>query len=142
MNKLMFHHIGIASVDIEREYTYFQVLGYVKEGNSFVDETQGIKGQFIIADGQPRIELLQNLEGSHALDIWLNNKTKMYHLAYYVEDFDKTTESFIHNPGRMAKIIVPAKMSVYFGSRIVFLMLPNMSIIELIEAPILISQGE
>jgi len=129
-NNFIFHHIAIASPNIEREYNNFKLLGYCKEGDSFIDEAQGIKGQFIIAEGQPRIELLENLEGSKTLDVWLNGNTKMYHLAYYVQDFDKSVDEFIHD---RAKVIAPAKMSVYFGGRICFLMLTNRVIVELIE---------
>jgi hypothetical protein len=134
MKNLIFHHIAIASSNIEREYDALSALGYHKEGDSFIDEAQGIKGQFIVADCQPRIELLENLEGSHTLDVWLNNNTKMYHLAYYTPPlhFDKFVDEFVRN---RAKIVTPVKLSAYFGKRICFLMLPNMSIIELIEYP-------
>jgi hypothetical protein len=132
MNGLSFHHIAIASSCIEKEYKAFEPLGYVKEGGSFIDEAQGVKGQFIAAEGQPRIELLENLENSHTLDVWLNNNIKMYHLAYYVKDFDTSIELFVR--GR-AKVIKPPLKSVYFGGRICFLVLSNRSIIELIEYP-------
>lgn len=132
MKNLTFHHIAIASSDIEKEYDALRILGYSKEGNSFIDEAQGIRGQFIIAEGQPRLELLENLDGYHTLDVWLNNNTKMYHIAYYAQDFDKSINEFMSN---RAKIIAPAKLSVYFKSKICFLMLPDMFIIELIELP-------
>jgi len=117
-------------LQIVKEYNNLKLLRYSKEGDPFIDEVQGIKGQFIIANGQSRIELFENIEGSKTLDIWLNSKIKMYHLAYQVHDFDKTVDYFIAN---RAKISSPAKMSVYFGERVCFLMLANMSMIELIE---------
>ncbi|MDR2730219.1 MAG: VOC family protein [Treponema sp.] len=132
-NDFVFHHIGIASLNIEKEYNNLRLFGYCKEGVSFIDEAQGIKGQFIIADRQPRIELLENLENSKTLDVWLNSNTKMYHLAYHVEDFDSIVE---YLTGNRAKISSPAKRSVYFGERICFLMMANMSMIELIEMPL------
>lgn len=133
MKNLMFHHIGIASDDMEKDYKAYEILGYTKEGELFTDETQGIKGQFLIAERHPRIELLENLETSHTLDVWLKNSTKMYHLAYYATNFNESINKFVQN---RARVITPAKPSVYFGMRICFLMLPNMSMIELIEYPI------
>jgi len=130
MNPFIFHHIAIASQDIKKEYANLRILGYEEEGNTFIDESQGIKGQFIIAEGQPRIELLENLEGRHTLDVWLNNNTKMYHLAYNVQNIDESIDILVRN---RAKVIVPATKSAYFGKRICFLMLMNMSMIELIE---------
>ena len=117
MNGLVFYHIAVASLNIEKKRHNYKFLGYTKEKTPFIDEIQGVKGQFIIAEGQPRIELLENLEGSHTLDIWLKNNTKMYHLAYYVKDLDKSIESFTNN---RAKIIMHATKSVYFKNRICF----------------------
>lgn len=125
-----FHHIGIATKDIEKDFNSYKILGYFKDSTEFIDENQGIKGLFINAKGQPRLELLKNLENSSTLDLWLKNKTKMYHLAYIVENFDEAINYFI-NAG--LKIISEPKISTEFKKRISFLMLPNMSIIELIE---------
>ena len=83
-----------------------------------------------MADGQPRLELLENLDNSTTLDYWINNKNKMYHFAYYVENIEKALEIFKNN---RFKVISPLKKSVYFHKRICFLMLPNTYIIELIE---------
>jgi hypothetical protein len=129
-NDFLFHHIAIASSNIEREYNNLKLLGYEKEGEEFIDEIQGIKGQFIIAERQPRIELLENLDGSKTLDVWLNSNIKMYHLAYHVSDFDNAVKYLTCN---RAKIVNPVKKSVYFRERICFFMLANMSMIELIE---------
>jgi hypothetical protein len=125
-----FHHVAMASHDIEREYHIFKLFGYQKEGNCFTDSLQGVKGQFIIAPLQPRIELLQNLEGSHTLDSWLNNKIKMYHCAYYVRNIDEVIGMLV--PKR-AKVVGEIKKSVYFDSRICFLVFSNMFMIEIIE---------
>jgi RimJ/RimL family protein N-acetyltransferase len=129
-NNFEFHHIGVACYDIEKEFNNYEILGYRKEGSSFADHLQGVKGQFITAAGHPRIELLQNLENSHILDGWLTHNIKIYHIAYYVQNFDKTIEVL---QNFRAKIMVPAKESRYFGKRICFLVLHNMVMIELID---------
>lgn len=125
-----FHHIGVATTNINKEFETYKILGYSKESEVFEDELQGIRGLFIVADGQPRLELLENLDNSTTLDYWINNKNKMYHFAYYVENIEKALEIFKNN---RFKVISPLKKSVYFHKRICFLMLPNTYIIELIE---------
>lgn len=125
-----FHHIGVATKSIEKEFDSYSLMGYKKEDMVFEDKEQGIKGQFIVNNQMPRLELLENLEGYHTLDKQLEKNQKLYHTAYYVDNIDKAIEIFKLN---RAKIISPLKQSVYFGKRICFLMLPNMDMIELLE---------
>ncbi len=130
LGEISFHHIGVATRGIEKELPLYTLMGYKKESIFFEDQTQGIRGLFLIAKNQPRLELLENLVGSHTLDEPLKRGQKLYHTAYYVQHIEKAVKVFSHS---RAKIISPLKQSVYFGKRICFLMLPNMSLIELIE---------
>lgn len=125
-----FHHIGIAVKQIEKELPYYMLTGYEKEGTYFEDPAQGIRGLFLTAKGQPRLELLENLPESHTLDVQLKNNQKMYHMAYLVQDIIRAIDILERN---RAKIISPLKKSIYFGRRICFVVLPNMMMIELIE---------
>lgn len=130
LGEFSFHHIGVATREIEKELPLYTLMGYKKESDIFEDQAQGIRGLFLIAKDQPRLELLENLAGSHTLDEPLKQGQKFYHTAYYVQYIEKAIEVFSHN---RAKIISPLKQSAYFGKRICFFMLPNMSLIELIE---------
>lgn len=130
VGKFEFHHIGVATKSIEKEIAFYTILGYSQESNIFEDESQGIKGVFISAKNQPKLELLENLPNSNTLDHYLNNNTKMYHSTYVVDNIEKAMEVLINC---RAKIISPLKDSTYFGKRICFLMLPNMMMIELVE---------
>lgn len=95
INGLQFHHIGIATKSIEKEFPIYSLMGYTIEGESFTDTKQGIRGQFITAyNNFPRLELLENLDGSDTLTKPLSNNSKMYHIAFYADDFDKTMEFF------------------------------------------------
>ena len=125
-----FHHIGIATNDIEKDYLAYSLIGYTKEGEAFEDVQQGIRGLFLNAKNHPRIELLENLEGHTTLDKFIESSAKMYHSAYYVADIEKTIEVLMN---ARAKVASPLKKSVYFGKRICFLVLPNMIMIELME---------
>ncbi len=127
---LEFHHIGVATKNIQKELSIYTLMGYKKEDDFFEDEAQGIRGLFIVKEGHPRLELLENLQGSNTLDKQIENNQKLYHTAYYVDDIEKVIDLFLLN---RAKMISPLKKSVYFKKRICFLMLPNMSMIELLE---------
>jgi len=126
-----FHHIGVAARSIEKELPLYTLLGYEKENSAFEDDVQGIRGQFMTAKNQPRVELLENLTGRHILDKPLERGQKIYHTAYCVGDIEKAVEILTRN---RAKLISPLKPSAYFGKRICFLMLPNLSLIELVES--------
>ena len=130
IGELAFHHIGVATKSIEKELPVYTLMGYEKEGEAFEDPAQGIRGLFITAKDQPRLELLENLPDSHTLDKPLENGQKFYHTAYYVDNIEAALEMYKNN---RAKVISPLKESVYFGKRICFLMLPNMQMIELLE---------
>lgn len=125
-----FHHIAVACKNLNKEADAYKLLGYRQESPDFRDDCQGIYGRFLVSQGFPRLELLKNTEESHTLDIWLKNRTKMYHTAYIVGNFDKAMEVF-----RMmgAQVVREPTPSTYFKKRISFLLLPNLSLIELIE---------
>lgn len=128
--KMEFHHIGVATAEMEREYMSFYMLGYKKTSEIFEDLNQGIKGCFLEAKNQPSIELLENLEGRNTVEVFLASGNKMYHLAYLVKNIDCALDVF---KCCRAKVISDCKESVYFGKRICFLILPNRLMIELIE---------
>lgn len=127
---LDFHHIGVATNSIESELGAYRLLGYAREGHSFEDPEQGIRGQFITAPGQPRLELLENLTGSTTLDVWLKDRIKMYHFAYKTANIEQAVELLNRN---RVRTVSPLKKSVYFEKRICFLLLSPGFLLELIE---------
>jgi len=133
LGSLEFHHIGYATNDIEDEYVQLQLLGYTLEGNNFIDTTQGIKGVFITGGG-PRIELLENLPGSNTLTPWLNANTKVYHIAYHVDDIEYTIEQIRQFRARL--IVSPVASIAFSGRKIAFVMLRSCLMIEFIEKEI------
>lgn len=128
--ELNFHHIGVACRSLEDSIQCYQILGYKTESDVFEDPLQGIRGIFLTMDGAPRIELLENLEDSNVLDRWLKGNTTMYHSGYMVDKIEDDRNKLL---SLGAIQISPLKFSTYFKSRITFLVMPNKSIIELIE---------
>lgn len=125
-----FDHIGIATRSIEKELGLYQMFGYMQDGPIFEDALQGIRGVFLTQKGHPKLELIENLEGSTTISKQLELNQKMYHRAYYVTNIERALEILQKN---RAKIISPLKPSIYFKHRICFLMLSNMEMIELLE---------
>jgi hypothetical protein len=124
-----FHHLGIATKSINEARHGFELLGYQEEA-SFSDDKQGVKGLFMTSKNQPRIELLENLSGSNVLNSWLKHSVAVYHSAYHVTSLDRALWLFEKLDFRR---ISSVKMSEYFNAPIVFMVLPNRFLIELIE---------
>ncbi|MFQ5644464.1 MAG: VOC family protein [Thiogranum sp.] len=126
-----FHHIGIACTDIEKETRYHALLGYSAESSDFIDQAQGVRGRFLTGGG-PRLELLSPLDGSNTLAPWIEAGTRMYHQAYTTCDIDRKVEELQSQRARL--MVAPIPAVAFGGRRICFLMLPTMSLIELIQA--------
>lgn len=128
-----FHHVGYACRSIAKARVPFEGLGYYQDGVSFTDPIQGVAGCFLVGAG-PRIELLENLEGSNTLSPWLDAGISMYHLAYQV---DLLAEGIAWARQRRGKLIVPPAPAVAFEGRpICFIMLPDRFLIEFIQTTV------
>jgi methylmalonyl-CoA/ethylmalonyl-CoA epimerase len=126
-----FHHVGVACKSLESEQGIMRGLGYKPVGEPFTDPRQGVTGVFLEGLG-PRLELLAPLPDSDVLDPWLRSNAKLYHLAYLVQEMDRALWSAGSAGARQVSRAVPA---VAFGDRrIAFLMLPDLLLVEFIEA--------
>ncbi len=125
-----FHHIGYACRSIDKARAPFDGLGYRQEGDRFIDPIQGVAGCFLVGAG-PRIELLENLEGSDTLTPWLDAGISMYHLAYQVDRLEDGIDWARQRRGKLMAAPAPA---VAFGGRpICFVMLPGRFLVEFIQ---------
>ena len=129
MENLKLHHIGVATKNIEKEIAYFKMLGYKECSEFFIDEIQKIKGIFIEAENQPRLELLENLTEEGPLKSFLSKGNKFYHFAYETQNINIDYKKFI-NKGAIP--VVKITKATYFD-KICFLMLKNMMLIELVQ---------
>ena len=134
-DRLLFHHIGIAcrrdalAHGAERET--LDLLGYCPEGEEWADDRLGMKGQFMVGAGAPRLELVAPY-GSHSpVTSWLERGIKLYHLAFFATDLSAELGRMRE---RRAKLMLPPTPAVAFGGRhVAFVMLPNLLLIEVIE---------
>jgi hypothetical protein len=130
MIDLKFHHIGVATKSIEKEFATFAALGYEKTSELFTDERQKIRGLFIGKEGNPPLELLENVDASGLLTPILKNGIKFYHFAYETEDIEQDYSRIVSS--LKAITIVPVVDATYF-EKICFLALRNRMIVELVQ---------
>jgi methylmalonyl-CoA/ethylmalonyl-CoA epimerase len=127
-----FHHIGIACKHLDREATVYAKLGYRVERPDFEDPIQGVRGRFLVGGG-PRLELLVEIVSGTVLAPWLRRGIRQYHLAWETPHFDDALRGALAARGR---IVVEPVAAVAFDQRLItFLMMPNLQLIELIQAP-------
>jgi len=115
MLNLPLHHIGVATHDVAREERILSALGYVPCSEMFSDQTQGIRGRFMSASGQPTLELLENFNEKQMengrLSGFLKRGIKIYHFAYATCSIETDTERLQRE--YKAKIIMPVMGAIF-----------------------------
>jgi methylmalonyl-CoA/ethylmalonyl-CoA epimerase len=124
-----FHHVGVATGDIDSEIEFFRILGYETEGDRFVDLLQGVTGCFMVGPG-PRIELIQDTPGSETVAGLLKGQTKFYHIAYLVEDLSVAHDLAVRLRGVIVRDMLPS--TAFPGKSVMFVMFRNRALIEFI----------
>jgi methylmalonyl-CoA/ethylmalonyl-CoA epimerase len=126
-----FHHLGVACRTIEREAQIWSSLGYEREGDDFEDPIQKVRGRFIVGPG-PRLELLTPTAPDSPVAGVLERGVKIYHQAFVTPRFDATVAALIDSGNRVTA--GPSPAIAFGGRRIAFFLMPNMNLIEIIEA--------
>ena len=127
------HHIGIASRNIQADMSFYGLLGYAAKGVLREDVGAGIKVQFMSAEAQPDIELVQNLVKDGPMTPHLQAKRKIFHFAYETDDIKADAQKLIDEQGAMWLVPITetdsAEMSAWC-----YLACRNMMILELVQA--------
>jgi methylmalonyl-CoA/ethylmalonyl-CoA epimerase len=127
-----FHHLGLACRTMADEYGQLAALGYSAESEPIADPIQKVRVQFFTGGG-PRIELVEPMADDSPVHGWLKRGAKLYHMAYEVADLDAAMRRM---EARQFTAIMEPVPAIAFGMRrIVFLLSPTRTLIELIEAP-------
>jgi methylmalonyl-CoA/ethylmalonyl-CoA epimerase len=137
-NSLLFHHVGVAcnSEAFARgtERQNLDLLGYHPEGEEWLDERLGMRGQFMVGGnggGAPRVELVAPHGDESPVKSWLTQGIKLYHLGFVATDLSVEIERL---RAQRAKLMFPPTPAVAFGNRrVAFVMLPNLLLVEIIE---------
>jgi|SRR5579884_796885 len=126
---MTFHHVGVASRDLDADERAFAALGYALEREECVDAIQGVRARFLVGPG-PRVELVTDLEAGGRVADFAKRGIKMYHFAYEVDDLEAAGRTLAAGGAKLVAEPVPGSA---FGNRLLcFYMLPTMVLIELI----------
>lgn len=127
-NKLRFHHIGIATKDIEETKTYLNKFFDVKDTTSTVyDEKQSASLCMVtLADGT-NIELISGEQ----VKVMISKRRYLYHTCYETDNIEVAIKEF-ENAGDM--IISEPKEAILFGYKKVAFVMTPLGMIELVEA--------
>lgn len=111
------------------------LLGYYPEGEEWLDEKLGMRGQFMVGGsggaGAPRVELVAPYGEQSPVKSWLRQGVKLYHLGFIAADLPAEIERL---RAQRAKLMFPPTPAVAFGNRrVAFVMLPNFLLVEIIE---------
>ena len=132
LTNLKFHHIGIATPDIEATASMYINAGYECSEMVF-DTLPNINICFLTKDGMPTIELLDPIDDkSPVVKIIEKNGTTPYHICYISENIEQDIADL-----RALKYMVvskPKAACAMQNKRVAFLFHKNVGLIELVEA--------
>lgn len=126
-------HYGIAVPDVEEAQAQFEFLGFVPVGEIADVESHGVKALMMENNGQ-MIELLApRIKGEESpVDAYIATKPyKIYHIAYYVSNFD--AQIAIMQKKKYVMVGEPAESELQKGKRTVFMFNRKVGIVELVE---------
>jgi methylmalonyl-CoA/ethylmalonyl-CoA epimerase len=128
---MIFHHIGIATNNIDLTAKLYNLFGYEIVSEKLFDPIQNVFISFMEKDGSPRVELVAPVNNdSPILNIIKKNGTSPYHFCYEVVDISKEVERLKKLKFILISKIVPA---VAFENRLVcFLYNKDAGLIELL----------
>ncbi len=127
-------HTGIAVPDILAAEAQYALLGFVRLTPEIVKATDHGVQALMMRNGDAVIELISPLEEGveSPVDAYIETKPyKMYHIAYYVSDFDAQIELLKKN-----KFILtgePKESPLQKGKRTAFMGNRKLGVIELVE---------
>ena len=126
-----FHHIGIATHNIEETAKKYNLFGYKTSTDIIFDPIQNVYISFMEKPNSPRLELVApENQDSPILNILNKNGTIPYHFCYEVDDIVKDVDILKKKKFLMVSKIVPA---VAFNNRLVcFLYSKESGLIELL----------
>lgn len=129
---LQFHHIGVATSNIEETAVQYLNFGYEMDGAITFDPLQNVDICFLRHPSMPLVELLspENPE-SPVSQILTKNGVTPYHTCYSVDDLEDSIKQL-----RKIKYMIvskPKPACAIMNKRVAFLYHRDMGLIELVE---------
>ncbi len=130
---LHFHHIGIATQDIDKTAVQYLNLGYEMDGGIVFDPQQNVNICFLRHPAMPLVELLSPVDDkSPVVQILQKNGVTPYHSCYSVENLEEVVRQL--RKLRYMVVSSPKPACAIGDRRVAFLYHKDMGLIELVEA--------
>jgi methylmalonyl-CoA/ethylmalonyl-CoA epimerase len=90
-DKYRFHHMGVATRNIEKSAAAYANLGYSRS-ETIVEPSQNVKICFLTRPGSPAIELVEPLTADAPVSRFVQSGTTPYHTCWEVDDIYQSIE--------------------------------------------------
>lgn len=126
-----FHHIGIATRDIDATAKYYQLFGY-RAGNKIVDPIQRVVISFLVHDKMPLLELVSpQSQDSPVARTLEKTGTTPYHTCFVVQNIQNEIDRLKRE--RFIVVVKPVQAVAFQNRLIAFLYNPHAGLIELLQ---------
>jgi methylmalonyl-CoA/ethylmalonyl-CoA epimerase len=134
MEKLTFHHVGIAVRDLQEAIPiYKKLFGYEIVSGPFDDPIQNVSVCFLSrGEGDATIELVAPLGPNSPIDVTLKKGGGTYHICYKVDDINAAIRHLTEHGSMLLSGPVPAV--AFEMKEIAWLMTDAYLLVELLQA--------
>jgi methylmalonyl-CoA/ethylmalonyl-CoA epimerase len=131
MHEFVFHHVGIATPDLEGSIRFYEELGYASS-EIYNDPEQKAAIALLKRPDGPVLELISPTDKASPVQGWVDRiRCGAYHVCYEVSDLEEATSSLKTRGTLLVYGPVPA---IAFGlRRVVFLWGKKSGLVELLE---------
>lgn len=131
IESMNFHHIGIATENINKTSKYYLEAGYTMSKQIF-DPVQKVNIVFLSKKSMPMIELLEPaFKDSPVSKILMKSGVGPYHICYQVKDIDFVIDEL--KKKKYISLFKPVEAIALSMKKICFLYNKNVGLIELVE---------
>lgn len=133
ISELVFHHIGVATNDIEATASVYEQGGYHRSATIY-DPVQNVNICWLTKEGNPTVELLAPQDEKSPVNKTLKKLgVSPYHCCYIVDNIENAVTEL--RKQRYVMVSKPTEAVAFKGSRVCFLFNKNVGLIELVEVP-------
>ena len=125
---MRFHHIGVATEDIDKMVIYLKnIMDLSEVGETVFDEKQNASLCMVTMTDGTQIELISG----PVVEKLVRKRTFLYHICYETDDLEKQIEVLL---AQGAMLVSESKEAILFGYKKVAFLMTEMGLIELVEA--------
>ncbi len=130
MEKIKFHHFGLALNNFTEALKFYSNLGY-NCSNTIVDNIQNVELIMCTSNYFPSVELIKPINDQSPIINYLNkNNELIYHVCYEITEMEILKTLFA---GNRAICISKPKTAILFNNRLVsFYYIKNIGLIEIL----------